>query len=171
METAGQERGRGLLVWLAGALWLVSFFLPAARLGGLRGRPAPGILAAIYAAAILPEALTRLAVARPAHVMLGAGIYAALAGVFFLVLAAQNGLMLFLVAFPRRGRLARRLAATAAVLAWGVPLIDPERLYAGLGLDNPAGFRLLSGYFVWAVSFGVLAAGLFTERVRGRGPG
>lgn len=158
MSETGEGRETRWLIRLAGLLWLVSFFLPAARLGARGGRAALGLLAALYAGYVLPAAFLRLAAGPPVPFL--NAVYALLAGLLFLVLLAQNGLMLYLVARPRSGRLLRRLALLAALLVWAVPFVDYGRLYPVLGLEKAA-IRLELGYFVWALSFVLLAAGLW----------
>lgn len=143
---------------LAGGLFLVSLVVPSARLGG--ARPAIGLLAVFYAAAALPAAVAALATnPRAALAAPGSALHAVLVAIFFWALLAANGLLLVVAARAEAGRRARRLAAAAALCVWAVPLLDYARLYAALGLTGRDPVHLLAGFYVWAVSFAVLAAG------------
>jgi hypothetical protein len=172
MSGGGGGRLGRWLVRLAGGLFLVSLLLPAARLGG--PRPAIGILAAFYASAAVPAAVVavgagpRAALAAPVSTL-----YAVAVAVFFWGLLAADVLLLVVAVRAAAGPRARRLAVAAALLVWVVPLLDYERLYAALGLTGRDPVQLLSGYYVWAASFAVLAAGAWrlSRPARAAGPG
>lgn len=152
--------------WLARAaavLFAISFVLPAADLGPAGRRPAHGALAALLSGFVLPlsaQTLVDPLSARPGS--LGDRAFAVVAGGYFAVLFLQNGVMVYGLLVTSRRRVARagRLAAAAAVLAWGVPLVDFGRLYRALGLVGAEAFALRAGYFAWALSFLLLALAL-----------
>lgn len=148
---------------VAAALFVVSFFLPTARIGPPGDKPAIGVAAALFSAFILPLSVRMLAdpsSARPAS--LGDTIYALLAGVYFTLLLIQNGVMLYglLAARGKRLHRAQRLATAAAILPWGVPFLDYQRIYRALSLARGEAVELRIGFVLWAVSFSVLAAAL-----------
>lgn len=141
------------------ALFLVSLVLPAARLGAPGGRTAIGLVAAMMAAYVLPAALLMLAIGSSGG--LGDSLYAVLTGIYLLVLLAQNLLMVLALVPRLRHRLTRRHVVIAALLPWGVLLLDLQRLYPALGLTRPETAGLRAGYFLWGLSFVVLAAGVW----------
>lgn len=156
------------LVRLAGACFLVSFLLPAARLGPSGDRPAIGFMAAVMSAFVLPLALKGLAAGWK-----GSGDpYALAAGVYFTLAWMANLAMLYVLLAAakggeRRQRRAARLSKAAALLVWGALLVDYRRLYDALDLAQGEAVELYAGYSLWAFSF-VLAAASFILRDRGR---
>lgn len=162
---AGAGGARKWLRRLAATAFLVSFLLPAVRLGGPREGWAVGLLAAPLSAYVLPLALRAApAAGRSAEEWL----FMVVSGVFFGLLFLQNFVMLYGLRAAagdlNRARRAWRLAALAALLALAVPLVDFPRLYAGLGLVHGEAVRLGPGYYLWAGSFVLLAASLRPRR-------
>jgi len=158
----------------AAASFVASFLLPAARIGPPGQTPAIGIAVALFSAFVLPISLRMLAdppASRPAS--LGDTIYALVAGVYFILLLVQNGVMLYglRAARPNQLRRARGLATTAAILPWGVPLLDYERLYRALSLARGDAVELKIGFVIWALSFFILAAALRAKAAVRDSPG
>ncbi len=156
----GRARASRWLLRAAALCFLASFLLPAARLGGRENRAAPGALVAPLSAYVLPlglQATSRSGLATRA--------FAVAVGLYFLVLVLQNAVMLYALHAARGGAprplvRAQRLALAAAVLPWGVPLVDFERLYGVLGLADGRAVELREGYLLWTGSFLLLALGL-----------
>lgn len=156
------------LVRLAGACFLVSFLLPAVRLGPPGDRPGIGFMAAILSAYLLPMAIQGLASGREA----AGDPYALAAGVYFTLAWMANLAMLYVLLAAakgdeRRRRRAARLSKAAALLVWGALFVDYRRLYDALDLAQGEAVELYAGYYLWAFSF-VLAAASFILRDRGR---
>jgi hypothetical protein len=151
---------------LALAAFLLSFFVPAVRLGGPTVRPALGVLAALLSVYVLPLAVR----AAPASGRSPAEwAFMIVMGVYFALLFLQNLVMLYALkvaatAGAARSRRLRRLIVPAALLALGVPLVDFRRLFAGLGLTDGEAVRMQAGYYLWAGSFVLLAASLLPKR-------
>src|SRR5712691_10765715 len=126
--------------WLAraaAAMFVVSFFLPTARIGPPGQKPAIGIAAALFSGFVLPLSVRMLAdpdSARPAS--LGDTLYALLTGVYFTLLLIQNGVMVYGLRAAREKplRRARGLATAAAILPWVIPFLDYQRIYRALSL-------------------------------------
>lgn len=154
--------------WLARAaavLFAVSFVLPAADLGPAGRPPAIGAMAVFLAAFVLPLSVRMLVDApasRPGSV--GDTLFALTTGVYFALLVVQNGVMLY--GWFARGRQygsrARALVRIAAILPWGAPLVDYGRIYRALGLAHADAFALRPGFYVWALSFLLLALAVRT---------
>ena len=164
--TAREGQMQKWLVRAAAALFVVSFLLPTARIGPPGQQPAIGVAAALFSAFVLPLSVRMLAdpsSARPAS--LGDTMYALLAGVYFTLLLIQNGVMLYGLRATREQQLnrARRLATAAAILPWGVPFLDYQRIYRALSLARGDAVELRIGFVLWAVSFSLLAAALRSQ--------
>lgn len=156
------------LVWLAAACFLVSFVLPAARLGPPGDRPAPGFMAAILAAYVLPMAIQGLAAGQKG----ASDPYALAAGIYFTLAWMANLAMVYVLLAAawgdeRKQRRATRVCVVAALLVWGALLVDYRRLYTALGLAQGEAVELYAGYYLWALSFALGAAALI-QRDRAR---
>ena len=136
------------LVWLAVAVWLVSFALPTIDMAG-RG-DAPGVVAALYALWVAPT----IGVLLDAGSVRGPDLpFALLMATYFPVLAIANLIVPLSLSRFNLGRL--RLAV--AILASGVPLVPWSDLWRVLELTSGERVRLEVGYFVWLLSLWLLA--------------
>jgi hypothetical protein len=152
--------------WLARAavvLFLVSWVVPAARIGPPDDRPAIGVAAALFSSFLLPLAARMLVDPSPTNpVPRGDALYALVAGAYFAMLLCANGVMLYGLMATATGRVrrARRLATIAALLVWVALFLDYQRLYRALTLADGEAFELRVGFFLWAASFVLLAIAL-----------
>jgi hypothetical protein len=141
--------------------WIVSFALPTIEMGG-RGGPVPGVLAAYFAAMVAPVMYT---LARAGQI---AGVevpFAIAMSLYFPLLALAN--VLVPLAFARRQRPPRPVHYSAAALATLVILVPWAMLWETLELASGDRVGLRIGYFVWAMSFWLVAVSTRTRGVTG----
>ena len=140
-------------------MWLVSFALPTIEMGG-RGGPVPGVLAAFFAAMVAPVMYTLARAGAIADLP-----FAIAMSLYFPLLSLANMLVPF--SFARRRGLPGPVYVIAALLATLVIFVPWPRLWETLELASGDRVGVRIGYFVWAISFWLVAVGARKRTVTG----